>query len=1234
MPTWSANASNYLLDTTRCPRCGAALVGSGSCVRCLADLSGPAAIELAAASRAVSALILRRQDLLDALPTIPAIARTDKGVSTPSILSPRSPGAPLVAPGRQGSHVSVQSVLAVAGAGLFAVAAIVFTFFNSELTNFATRTSIIAVITVLFLGGAWLLSRRGLQFSAEALGALGAVFAALDVWALSDAAPGSATGWLFLGIGTAVASTLLLALAVIVRVRTWLWTSLVGLQLVPGFVALSFDNPWITALGWVVTVFFSLGAHAIARRLNGRLASSLRAERVTATIVQLVALVLVACQLVLIGANSVGSVALLASGVVAALAIMTGLSARTMLPRFWSYVTGILVVIALALLPLSLAGISTSWLIALVAVCAGCGLAALAWVGPWIALRPAQLRAGGVTVVVLAAVPAIGMLTAQLLATLGPLVGGVIGPDPTVGGSAVITPEFGLAAIVALGATAAGMFAVSVVARYGRGGGFRTASVWFAMMAVIAFAGWSALLRPTQSLLAVGLAVALSFALARVPLLAAAPRSARWPAVAGVHVLVGLAGVISWTDPSIRVLVGMAVVCAIAVLSMTVRRALLPFYVAAAYAYALAIFAAALDIAGLKVLAVVCLTTALASISALIATLTPWLRVRSWYAILTVTAVPFAIGVISVLVERSGWTALSTGVTFALLLTLVLTRRDGMTRFMRSAAASLLMPALAVVVISLGAEVLAVSASPITLPVIAVLVACILPATELVGAFLVRHGIPVVDARAARIAIEASLLVTAVCAVLLALVRSAAGLPTTFLVLLILGIGALATAVFAKRRYGWPAAGASWTGALWCVWALSGVTAVEPYLLPPALGMALAAAFLIARGLPGMGLSAVALFWTGLGSAVVPILAMLAATGSGGVVPWRTAGLMAGACALLVLGALIPRLGRSSRLHRVSVLRTPMLVMAVVAAGAGMIQAARYGANLEQGVGVDGRAISGELVMMPVVLASVAATGLAAIGARMLASDGGSVVASTSRTARSRALYVPAVVYLVIGPIVAIRPGWFPILTLLILTVLLLVLMIATSVRARVGQVTLPPVAFLFVVAWCTAVASWSERELRVEAYSLPLGIALLTVGIMAMGRSDNLTARPSLLTWPGGFEGSWRLLGPGLLVILVPSVLATGTDPLTQRAILVIAVALVAILIGNMRRLAAPFILGIIVLPVENVVVFAVQIGGSIGALPWWITLATAGAVLLVIAVSSERGSERGTAARLRDLT
>ena len=104
---------------------------------------------------------------------------------------------------------------------------------------------------------------------------------------------------------------------------------------------------------------------------------------------------------------------------------------------------------------------------------------------------------------------------------------------------------------------------------------------------------------------------------------------------------------------------------------------------------------------------------------------------------------------------------------------------------------------------------------------------------------------------------------------------------------------------------------------------------------------------------------------------------------------------------------------------------------------------------------------------------------------------------------------------------------------------------------------------------------------------------------------------------------------------MLSASVAATYTDPRTWRAILVMAIALAAILVGATRRLAAPFLVGIVVLPVENVLAFMVQIGRGIEAMPWWITLSVVGAVLLIIAVGYERraGDDTGIAARLRDL-
>ena len=199
---------------------------------------------------------------------------------------------------------------------------------------------------------------------------------------------------------------------------------------------------------------------------------------------------------------------------------------------------------------------------------------------------------------------------------------------------------------------------------------------------------------------------------------------------------------------------------------------------------------------------------------------------------------------------------------------------------------------------------------------------------------------------------------------------------------------------------------------------------------------------------------------------------------------------------------------------------------------------------------------------------------------------------------------------------------------------LLVTMVVAVARESRGRPTTLPRAWLLFVLAFGTAIVAWSPRDLRVEWFSLPLGLLLLVAGAIAMRRPALGPATPPH-HWPAGRSGSWLLLGPGLVVLVLASMLATATDPQTWRAVLVMALALVFILMGVRWRLAAPFVLGMVVLPIENVLAFSVQIGRGIEAMPWWITLAVVGLVLLVIAVGSERreGDDRSPTARLRDL-
>jgi hypothetical protein len=830
-------------------------------------------------------------------------------------------------------------------------------------------------------------------------------------------------------------------------------------------------------------------------------------------------------------------------------------------------------------------------------------------------MRRPQLLAGATVVAALAAVPA----AVEGLLELG-------------SAGALLPPEPGRWSILGLAAAAGGAAATGFLARR-RGEGRLARAGWItglwigagAILTLAAWAGWS---RTAGAALALAMALALALLVLLVPAARRSPLWLRIPVLVAGHTLLLVAGISSWIERPLTVPVGVAIVAVLIPLGLASGRVLRPYTVGVGYAYALIVFATGLARVDVDLIAVLCLTASLAAVAGLAATLVRQVRAGVWYAVLVVTAVPFVIGVVTVLFVRSGWTALSTGLILLLALTLLLTRRPGLDRVVRTLAAALLVPALAVVVVCLGAQLLVQSGSPVTLPIIAVIVAATLCATTPIAAGLTRHGLAAQDAVAARIAIEASALVTGAIAVLLALVRDAAGLGTTFVVLLVLGIGAAAAAAFAKRGYGWWVAGICWSGALWCALWLAGVQVAEPYVLPPALALAVIGVLLAARG--GAGLPLVA---TGLACAVLPTLVLLAVVGPGdGILPWRTHGLLGGALVLHALSGLAA--GRADRHGRLAGLHLPVLAAAIVASAAGAVEGMRWAAR------GDALAIPSSQLILPVLGLAIVAVVLAGLAGRML----------VQRTGRSsRWVLVPATLYLIAGPIASARDAWLPIWTLWGLMLALLGAVVLVAWRARRGPTILPPVWLVWAAAWAVAVAGWSARELRVELFSLPLGIALLAAGVIAMrpgvdaapvsaATASGIAVGPVRRTpngWPIGFAGSWALLTPGIGAVFLPSLLSTGTDPQTWRAILVIGLALAAILVGSLFKLGAPFVLGIAVLPIENVVVFAVQIGRSIGSTPWWITLASAGAVLIVIAATWERrtSGERGVAARMRDL-
>jgi len=694
----------------------------------------------------------------------------------------------------------------------------------------------------------------------------------------------------------------------------------------------------------------------------------------------------------------------------------------------------------------------------------------------------------------------------------------------------------------------------------------------------------------------------------------------------GAYLSLVCAVIVAWREPVLVPLAGVATVLALAALAAVQPARFRFLSVGAGFAYTLVIVATALGEGGVSGIPQLCLTASAGLTVAIVTTYLPRVGARAWQAVLAVATVPFGIGVLQVVVERSGWTALSTGLMFVLAVSLLFTRRPGLTLAVRTAAAAMPVPALAVVIVCLGAQLLATSGSPVVLPLIAVVVALALSSTGIVRGGLRRRGHSARVAGAAVVAIEASALLTGAIAVGLALWRDAAGVGTAFLVLLILGIGASSSALLAGRAHAWWAAGASFTGALWCLWSIAGVDVLEAYLLPPTLGAALVAVVITLRGR-----RATALFATGLAVAICPLLAILCVVepdgASGTSVAWRVGGLLVAAWMLLGLSALVGRPRAGARVRRLRVLRVPLLLAGGLASTAGTIAAVRIGLGWDLS-GAHGAGLF------------LACLGVSAVAAAVLALAGDGIrraVPAGSALRRSRWLGAPAVLALAGGTWFAIERDWFSIWSLWTVMLALLIAVVVSARGAVRGDTALPPVWFLFAVAFVTAVVAWSPRDLRVEWFSLPLGAFLLMAGMLGLraAGAEPGERRATLDSWPGRWRGSWALLAPGLVTMLSASIVSTFTDPLTWRAILVMVLALIAILAGSARRSAAPFLIGIIVLPIENVFVFAVQIGRGIASMPWWITLAVVGAVLLIIAVTAERRAGEGgsVAARLRDL-
>jgi hypothetical protein len=155
-----------------------------------------------------------------------------------------------------------------------------------------------------------------------------------------------------------------------------------------------------------------------------------------------------------------------------------------------------------------------------------------------------------------------------------------------------------------------------------------------------------------------------------------------------------------------------------------------------------------------------------------------------------------------------------------------------------------------------------------------------------------------------------------------------------------------------------------------------------------------------------------------------------------------------------------------------------------------------------------------------------------------------------------------------------------------------------------------------WVATMAASASSWTVLADRgvdvVEAYTAPPALLILAMGAIALRR------RPVV--------SSWRALGPGLGLLLTPTVVTVLDDPDDLgRLLAVIALGSILAVAGRVWRLQAPLVCGVAALTA----VALTQHDIVTDVVPRWALLAAGGSLLLWLSMSYERQLQRVAAVR-----
>ena len=242
----------------------------------------------------------------------------------------------------------------------------------------------------------------------------------------------------------------------------------------------------------------------------------------------------------------------------------------------------------------------------------------------------------------------------------------------------------------------------------------------------------------------------------------------------------------------------------------------------------------------------------------------------------------------------------------------------------------------------------------------------------------------------------------------------------------------------------------------------------------------------------------------------------------------------------------------------------------------------------QSGLEPDLWALIGAAITVGVVLAA-----LRAAPSRAMALSGGAVLAGLT------ALFAIAE-----GVLLGAQDGFDEARALLTMSLL--------SATAVVGMLLRPRLGWALAVSAMASAAVFATLAVigfgvtPIELVTVPPALAGLGYGAWSLRR------RPEGRSWP--------LLGPWLVLLTVPSLLHDLGDSALWRVVGLGAVAIALVVVGAMRRLQAPLVLGSAVLLTHAVAQLWPWISSVYIAVPWWLWLGIGGAALIFLAATYER--------------